>query len=288
MRNVIRQTSFELYKMSRRPRSYTGFAAFLFVNICVLLGAKYGNFGELVANGNTAEGLQIVGSPLNAEFMAWLVVGSPISGPILVMWLPFFVSLVLGETFAGEHTEGTLRTLLTRPVSRGSVFVAKFVSSVIYTIALVLFLGASAYVIGTIFFGTGGLLATGTFDHPMIAWYTRGDGLARLALGYGLSLVVVLTVGMFAFFISIWLSNPLGAIGGGIMLQFATFIMSQIPYFEPIKPYLFGGYMMVGQTAFLDPIPWAEIRSGLLCLGAYIFVLLAASALIFRRKDILS
>lgn len=285
---MIRQIGFELYKMSRRPRSYTGFAAFLLVNVLVMLGAKYGDFGDMFARHSAGGALEMVGSPLNAEFMAWLVVGSPLSGPILIMWLPFFVSLVLGETFAGEHTEGTLRTLLTRPVSRGSVFASKFVSSLIYTTALVAFLGVSAYVIGAVMFGTGGLLSTGTFTRPMLGWYAQGEAIARLALAYGLTLVVVLTVGMIAFFISIWLSNPLGAIGGGVMLQFATFIMSEIAYFKPVKHYLFGAHMMVGQNAFLDPIPWREIGSAVACLGAYIVVLLAASAIIFKRKDILA
>lgn len=288
MMNVIRQTGFELFKMSRRPRSYTGFAAFLVANVLALLGAKYGGLAGVMAAHASGGMLEMVGSPLDAEFMAWLVVGSPLSGPILIMWLPFFVSLVLGETFAGEHTEGTLRTLLTRPVSRGSVFAAKLASSAVYASALVAFLGLSAYAIGAAVFGTGGLLSTGTLMNPMLGWFARGEALARLALAYGLTLVVVFTVGMVAFFISIWLANPLGAIAGGIMLQFATFVMSEIGYFRPAKPYLFGAHMMVGQQAFLDPIPWKTICSALACLGVYIIVLLVASAVIFRRKDILS
>jgi ABC-2 type transport system permease protein len=285
---MIRQTGYELYKMSRRPRSYTGFAAFLVANFLVMLGAKYGGFAELFAQHSAGATLEIVGSPLNAEFMAWLIVGSPLSVSILIMWLPFFVSLVLGETFAGEHIDGTLRTLLTRPVARGSVFAAKFVSSLVYTTALVAFLGLSAYAIGAIVFGAGGLLSTGTLMHPMLGWYAHGEAIARLGLAYSLTLMVALTAGMFAFFISIWLSNPLGAIGGGIMLQFSTFIMGEIGYFQPIRPYLFGAQMMVSQKAFLDPIPWGEIGASIACLGAYVIVLLIASAVIFRRKDILA
>lgn len=285
---MIKQIGYELYKMSRRPRSYTGFAAFLAANLLVMLGAKYGGFAELFARHNAREPLQVVGSPLNAEFMAWLVVGSPLSPSILVMWLPFFVSLVLGETLAGEHTEGTLRTLLTRPVARGSVFAAKFVSGLVYTTALVAFLGLSAYAIGAMVFGTGGLLSTGTILHPMLGWYGHGEAIMRLALAYMLTFIAALTAGMFAFFISIWLSNPLGAIGGAVMLQFATFIMGEIGYFESIKPYLFGAQMVAAQKAFVDPMPWGEIGASVACLGAYIIVLLAASAVVFKRKDILA
>jgi len=53
--------------------------------------------------------------------------------------------------------------------------------------------------------------------------------------------VVALTVGMIALFISIWLSSRQGAIGGAMMLVFATLIMAQLRVtFKHIKPYLFG------------------------------------------------
>jgi len=37
-----------------------------------------------------------------------------------------------------------------------------------------------------------------------------------------------------------------------------------------------------------DPIPWHDINHALLCLGAYIAVLLIGSLLIFKRKDVLA
>lgn len=274
--------------MSRRPRTYLGYSAFLLINFCIMLGAKYGHLGNEFANGAGRTGFGIVGSPVNAEFMSWLVVGSPFASMILVTFMPFFICLVFGEIVGGEASEGTLRAAMCRPMHRSSFFTAKFIACLIYGLSLSLFLGVSAYIIGLIFFGKGGLLATGTFEHRIITWYPEGQAIARLALGYLLMCVGAVTVGMLAFFISNWLHNPLGAVGGAIMLLFTTLIIGEIPYFRPIKDYLFSTHLLMGQKAFWDPIPWHEIAFSLKCLAVYVAVLFGVSLAIFRRKDVLA
>ena len=107
-------------------------------------------------------------------------------------------------------------------------------------------------------------------------------------MAYLLTFVGMATVGMVAFFIAMWLNNSLGAVGGAVMLLFTMLIIGEIGYFKPIKEYLFSSHLLVGGKAFLDPIPWSEIGSALICLGVYIVVLSSASMLIFRRKDILA
>jgi len=285
---MLRQISFELYKMARRPRSYIGFAAFALITFCTMLGLKYGHFSDMSGYQASQQGFGMVGDPSNGAFLSWMVVASPLSVPILTMFMPFFVCLVFGEVVAGESTDGTLRTVLARPIRRSSVFTAKVAASLIYALALVYSLGIAGYVFGTAAFGRGGLLATGTFKSPMLVWFSEGAGLARLALGYGLTFVAVVAVGMIAFLISTWLNNALGAIGGAVGLLFTMLIIGEIPYFKPIADYLFSTHLFVGQKAFLDPIPWREIGGSLACLGTYIIVCFTASLLIFQRKDILT
>lgn len=285
---MLRQIRFELFKMSRRPRSYLGFAAFALICFFVTLGVAKGDLGFMPSHMAEGAGLSVYGSPANAEFLAWMVIGSPVAHAILIMFMPFFVSLVFGEILSGESAEGTLRTVLTRPITRANLFTSKVIASLVYSGALVLFLGIAAYLMGWITFGRGGLLAVSFLEKPMIAFYPQGQGLARLALSYGMTIVGVTTVGMVAFFISSWLNNSLGAIGGSIMLLFTSFIVGEIPYFKPAKDYLFSTQLLSGQKAFLDPIPWGEVRWAMMVLCAYCLVFFAASYLIFRRKDILT
>lgn len=285
---MLRQIGFELFKMSRRPRTYLGFAAFLVINFLVLLGVKYGDIGQMAANQAVGFGSELVGRTATAEMMAWVTIASFASVPILTMFMPFFVSLIFGEIVSGESADGTLRTVLARPVRRGSLFAAKFIACMIYAAGLLGFVGLSAYVMGWIAFGRGGFISMGTFEQPMITYYNSSEALHRLALAYGLTAAAMAAFGMIAFFISTWLNNSMGAIGGAVMLLFAMFIVGEIPYFAPAKNYLISTHLLVGQKAFVDPIPWREIWTSLSYLGAYLAALFAASILIFWRKDILT
>ncbi len=55
-----------------------------------------------------------------------------------------------------------------------------------------------------------------------------------------------------------------------------------------MKPYTFTSYNLAFTNLFRDPIYWQPIRNALLTYGVTVAVLLVASWLIFRRKDILT
>jgi ABC-2 type transport system permease protein len=56
---------------------------------------------------------------------------------VIPFFLPLAVSVVAGDTIAGEASLGTLRYLLARPVSRTRLLVAKLVSASIFCLAAV-------------------------------------------------------------------------------------------------------------------------------------------------------
>lgn len=285
---MLKLIGFEFFKMSRKPRTYLGAAAFVFFNILILLALKYGGIAGIMADQASGQNFQVVGSPINAAFFAWLILGSPVALTILGVWLPFFTCLVTGEIVAGEYSDGTLRPLLSQPISRMKLLGSKLTACVAYTVLLVIFLGAIAYLLGWIWFGRGALMSTGSFTHPMLTLFPEAEGLQRLLLAYLITSVYALCVGSIALFISVWLNNSIGAIGGAMLLTFVTAIMTQIPYFKTIAPYLFSDYVFLGQKVFLDPVPRSEIYHGLEVLGLYILIFTILSALIFKRKDILA
>lgn len=285
---MLKLIGIELFKMSRRPRTYLGPSAFLIISVLVMLGMKYGGLdGELARGAGSAGMFQVAGSPANAAFMAWAVGASQMSAPILIMFMPFFTCLVFGEIMAGEATDGTLRMVFSRAVTRSGFFAAKFISCLIYGLGLTFSLGLLAYLVGLIFFGHGGLLTTGTMDKMMIAWYGESEGVLRLLGCYFLTSLGMMAIGMIAFLISTWLNNSLGAVGAAIMLLFSMFIVGEIKWFKPIKPYLVSTHFFSGGKVFLDPVPWNEIGSAVVTLTVYIVALFTISWLIFRRKDIL-
>jgi len=272
--------------MYNRPRSYVAFFGFLLVCFFTVLGGRYDGARGILAASPMGSEMGMEGSPLNASFVAWLLIGSPFAVMIVTIMLPIFVCLIFGEIHAGENSDGTLRALLASPITRTQVFFSKLFASILYSAAVLAFLGVTAYLMGWVAFGRGGLLVMAGFDDPMLAWYSEREGLTRLLLGYALTMAPALTIGSIAYFISIWLGNAIGAMGGSIMLLIVMGIVGALPFCSGVKPYFFSSYMFIGVRAFPDPIPWPEIRQALAVLGAYTALSLGASLVILRRKDI--
>src|SRR5208282_2602783 len=73
----------------------------------------------------------------NSEFARELT-QSGLATPILMLvfeaafFLPLIASLVSGDIVAAEDSNGTLKTILTRSVDRGQVFVAKVLAAFLY------------------------------------------------------------------------------------------------------------------------------------------------------------
>src|SRR6201982_401550 len=53
--------------------------------------------------------------------------------------LPIFVSMSAGSQIAGETRSGTLRMICTRPISRASLILSKFVASALHALLLLTF-----------------------------------------------------------------------------------------------------------------------------------------------------
>ncbi|MEN6371410.1 MAG: ABC transporter permease [Armatimonadota bacterium] len=281
---MLKQIRLELFKLTRRGRSYIGFVALLGIAGLMTLGFRNGPppFQEMTA----PPGFVTVGSVLNGGFVAWFLLRL-----VIEFFLPLFVCVVVGDLISGEAAEGTLRSMLSRPISRGRLYFGKLATAVIYTAALTLFLGLVSYAVGAIFLGRGALMTFQTgrlFQAQGIFVYSESDGLVRLLLAYAFAVLAVLTVGSIAFFISTLVTNSLGAIGGAMIVYIVLKLIGVIGYFDPIEPYLFTTHMGAFEGFFIDEIPWLEIGKSALVLFIYSAAFAAAGFLVFRRKDVLS
>jgi ABC-2 type transport system permease protein len=71
--------------------------------------------------------------------------------------LPIFVSMSAGSQIAGEARSGTLRTICTRPISRASLILSKFLVTALHAGLLLTFFIVLNLVVGLIFVGWGNL-----------------------------------------------------------------------------------------------------------------------------------
>ena len=76
---------------------------------------------------------------------------------LLLIHVPILVALVSGDAIAGEANMGTLRLLVSKPVSRIQLLIVKFTASVFYTMILLIWVAVLALFLSILLFGVNWL-----------------------------------------------------------------------------------------------------------------------------------
>jgi ABC-2 type transport system permease protein len=271
----------ELLKTFAKWRTYIGFIAVGVIVPLVEIGLKLEG-GSIVRNmtRGLAQDFLMVGNLFNAYFMTFFIMNS------LWVHIPFLISLVAGDVLAGEATGGTFRMLLIRPPSRSRVLAAKYLTTLIYTAALVIFLGILSIGLGMALFGTGDLLVPGR----TLTLIPEADVPWRLAAAFGLAIWAMWCVASIAFLFSSLVENAIGPIIGTMAVIIVFLVVSNTPVtlFTAVRPYLFTTYINVWQNVMEVPVVWSNVALHALYLGAYSVALYCATWYIFVTKDVLS
>lgn len=279
---MIQLIRIELFKIFRKWRSYIGFIAITAL-VALVETAMYfeGQHSIDHMTRNLSESFVFVGNLLNTYFVSYLLLN------MLAVHIPFLITLVSGDLLAGEATAGTYRILLTRPVSRMQVVTSKFLAGNIYTILLIFWLAIVSLGLGAILFGTGELIVV---KSSAIVILDRADVLWRFALAFGFASLGMSVVSALAFFFSSLVENAIGPIivTMAVIIVFLVISAINIEAFRAIKPYLFTNYILSWRLFFDDPIDSAEIIKAIAILLGYVLGLYGVTAIIFKRKDVLS
>lgn len=206
---------------------------------------------------------------------------------MLTVHIPFLIALVAGDLLAGEATAGTYRILLTRPVSRFKVVSSKFIAGNIYTFLLILWLAIVSMGVGAILFGFGELIV---IRPSGVLILDRADVLWRFLLAYGFAVLGMSVVCSLALFFSSLVENAIGPIVSTMAVIIVFIIVSEIKIdlFKSIRPYLFTNYILSWRMFFSDPVNISKVLEAVLILFGHIVFLFSITAIIFKRKDILS
>jgi len=137
----------ELWKLFAKKRTYIGFLMFLLAQNVIILVFRFTN-GPRVSMMRTLEG----NGYLAQEFISALTVATFMLLPIAYMLLPLYVSLVGGDLVAKEAEDGTLRMILSRPISRLRLLLLKWLAGAIFSLFLVAALGLFGVVFASLWF----------------------------------------------------------------------------------------------------------------------------------------
>jgi ABC-2 type transport system permease protein len=278
---MIRLIYYELLKIFLKKRTYLGFGIVLVIVPLVEIAMKLegGRFLTMAMRGLSKDFL-FFGNIFNGWFVAHQIMNS------LWIHIPLLISFVAGDQLAGEATAGTYRLILIRPVSRTRIFVSKYITTLIYTVVFVFFLAVLSIGLALALLGRGDLLIMSRG----ILLLPESEVLWRFIIAYLLATVTMMTIASISFFFSSFVENAIGPIVAtmGLLIVCTVITVMPVEMFDIFKKFLFTKYLDIWQKIFLDPIPWNEIKVGMLYMTSWTLAAVLGAWGVFVKKDILS
>lgn len=270
----------ELYKIFRRPRTYISFAiitAFCFIIQIAMLSDGQSFVGFALQG--VGEQFDIQGNVLNGYLVTYIILQS------LLLQIPLLVALVAGDVLAGEANLGTLRLLLTKPISRTRLVLVKFAASICYAMLLLIWLAVVGLGLSLLFFGEGDMINLKSDSFVMLL---SDDIMWRYLAAFGFAALAMVTVAALSLLLSAFADNSIGPIIGtmGVIIVLMLFTNLELPLFNIIKPYLFTTHMVGWKGFFDDPVPYSAMQWSASVLLAYVILFVGITVFYFNRKDI--
>ncbi len=284
----------ELYKIFKRPRTYIAFGVITALILVVQLGLKVDgdSYFDFLLSG-VKQSLDFEGNILNGYAVCYVIL------QLLLVHVPLLISLIAADMISGEANMGTLRFLLTKPISRTEFMLAKFFASCVYTFAILTWVAILALGLSVAIFGTDDFILP---KSNYIVQLVEHDIFWRYIGAFGFAFLAMLTVTALGFFLTIFAENSIGPIVTtmGVIIFFTILSTMSIPLYQKIQPYLFTTHMVSWKEFFDEKVnenneaiigsiqnPQKLINSAIV-LVVHIVVFVGAAIAIFKKKDVLS
>jgi ABC-2 type transport system permease protein len=230
----------EFIKIAAKPRSYIGIAAITLIVGIILFAMRLD--GMMYISFITApfeQSLSFEGNILNGNLMAFIIL------QMLIIHIPLLIAFVTGDLISGEGAMGTIRLLLTKPISRTSILLSKYLAGCAYTLVVLLWMGFLAIFIGKLLFGAGDLMVLKSdgliiLQESDISW--------RFLYGFVVAYLALVMIATLSLTLSCFSENSIGPIVStmGIIILFTIIGTLDVPMFDHIRPYLFTTHMAHG------------------------------------------
>lgn len=272
----------ELIRQLRRRRTWVTYALLVALPIIVVLAVKFGPQSSGTSNsggrGFGGGSLDLVGLATGSAWNFTVTMVFFATSFLLVLVTAIFV----GDSVASEASWSTLRYLLAAPVPRRRLLMHKLVVGLLSTLAGLLLLVVTSYLIGLVAFGSGPLLspAGGRFDGL--------DALARVGIIIGFIFCSLLFTAGIAFVMSVLTDVPVGAVGAALVLVIVSNILDALEALGDLRRWLPTDYTNAWIGALTPDIAWSEMARGATYALVAFAILVGIAVVRFDRKDILS
>ena len=284
---LFAQLQNELRKLFGKARTYIGFGAFLVAQNAMLLAFHFSHWQKQVqrvleGNGHFA-----------LDYISALTVALVMIIPQIVLLMPLYVCLVGGDMVAKEAEDGTLRMVLCRPISRLRLLTIKWLAGVVFSIVLVLALGAMALLFARMWFPWKGMFVSSTFiplppSDQIFNVLSAGNGLKLYAFQHVFLSVNAATMMTLAFMFSCFNIKPAAATVLGLSFLLLNLVMENIPFFTDYREFMLLHHFRAWVAVYGDPIQWSRIIGSLCVLAGFNLTCFIIGATAFQLRDIKS
>lgn len=214
----------------------------------------------------------------------------------VTLFIPLMVMVLASDLVSGEHSSGTIKLLLTRPVRRWKVLASKFAAMLLFVSLTVVMTALMCYLISGLVFGYGG------WDYPVFTGFrvteTDVDMTYVHAIDQGLFLLMVcglawvsaVVVACMTLMVSILIRSTAAGMGVILATLIAGSILQNMASSWETAKYLFMLNLDLPQYLRGSPPPIKGMSLGfsLSVLAVWTAASIIVSFRAFTRKDVLN
>jgi ABC-2 type transport system permease protein len=266
-----RQYRSEMWLLLRRRRNQILLAVLAVIPILIGIAVK-------ISSPRAGDGPNFIGRITgNGLFLVFTAI--TVSIPF---FLPLIISVVAGDSIAGEAGLGTLRYLLTVPVGRGRLLTVKTLAVATFTAIAVVIVAVVGLVAGAGLFGLHSLVLLSGDTVGL------GDGLLRT-----LGVIAYVTIALFALaagglFISTLTENAIAAMASAVSLAVLSAVLDAVPQLSAIHPALLTDHWLGYGELLRTSISTSDLLRWTLLHLAYAAIFLSLAWARLKSKDITS
>ncbi len=201
---------------------------------------------------------------------------------LLILVLPMIVSVVSGDSIAGEAGYGTLRYLLAVPSGRTRLLAVKYATVVVWAVVATFVVSVVALLTGVALFGAGPVtLLSGTT-------VSLADGLVHVLWVTLYVCAAMAALGAIGLAISTFTEHSIGAIAAAMIIVVASEVVDNIQQFAPVAPYLPTHWWLSFDSLLRTPIDSTTLWHGLLSFLIYAGIFSCIAWARFTSSDVTS
>ncbi len=276
---MMRLFRFELVKMLHRARTYLSIGLMVLLVVLIFWGLK--SEGEHALNyllKALNKNFILNGNILNGYLVTYIILNT------LWIHIPVLIIIVTGDLFSSELEGGTIRILLTRPITRNRLVLTKHLMAIFFVLVFMLLWGIITLIPSKILFGSGDLVVV----MNGLQILEEKDLLWRFVSAFGFAFLGMGTLAIFSVSVSFFTRKSLLS----ILITLGVLVISTL--LQTLAPSVFLGWESVlityhlaqWQQFFQTEIDVQSILISVIWLLGFSLLCIIASLIRFNRLKI--